>query len=411
MTAQARSPATAWAFRARLRRAAFGWAGSKLAISRIEEALAEIRAVARHDLASAADGAVLFLEKVSPALCQVDSSSGALGNATDGAVQTLVPIIVGAAVSDTVRGKWLERLFAAMQEDDPPYIETLGDHWGDLCVSPELASRWADDLLPMQRRTQAERKRGVFAWFSGASICYSTLFAAGRYEELMGVLEGDRDPIWSYRVWGGRVLLARGQVDEAIAYMAGRVGGDAPQAALAEFAEDALLKAGRRSEAYERYAIDANQANSKLATFRAIAKKYPEVDPDKLLSDLIDSTPGEQGKWFATAKSLKRFELATALAWRSPCDPKTLSRAARDHLASHAAFAGEVALAALHWISMGHGYDLTSLDAREAYRLALDAAQSIDHSRQVEERLAQMLSEQRPMSSWLQKALGMTGVR
>jgi len=42
-------------FRARLRRAAFGWRGSKLAIVRIDEALAEIRAVARHDPAAALD--------------------------------------------------------------------------------------------------------------------------------------------------------------------------------------------------------------------------------------------------------------------------------------------------------------------------------------------------------------------
>jgi hypothetical protein len=53
-----------------------------LAIERIHDALAEIRAVARQDPAAAAGGAVLFLEKLSPALNQVDSSTGALGNAT-----------------------------------------------------------------------------------------------------------------------------------------------------------------------------------------------------------------------------------------------------------------------------------------------------------------------------------------
>jgi len=36
-----------WAFLAHLRRAAFGWKGSRLAIDRIHEAVAEIRAVAR----------------------------------------------------------------------------------------------------------------------------------------------------------------------------------------------------------------------------------------------------------------------------------------------------------------------------------------------------------------------------
>ena len=39
-----------WAFRARFRRTAFGWKGTKLAIERIHEALAEIRTVARQEL-------------------------------------------------------------------------------------------------------------------------------------------------------------------------------------------------------------------------------------------------------------------------------------------------------------------------------------------------------------------------
>ena len=78
MKATATTPAP-WAFRSRFRRGAFGWRGSRLAMTRINEALAEIRAVARHDPASAAEGAVWLLERLSPALGQADSSSGALG--------------------------------------------------------------------------------------------------------------------------------------------------------------------------------------------------------------------------------------------------------------------------------------------------------------------------------------------
>lgn len=148
-----------WAFRARFRCTAFGWKGSKLAIERIHEALAEIRAVAGYDPATAAEGAVLFLEKLSPALNQVDSSSGALGNATYAAVQELAPIISSAPVDTAVRMKWLDRLFEAIQEDDPPYIEHLGDHWGDLCAAPELAAVWADQLLPTLRSALRERTR------------------------------------------------------------------------------------------------------------------------------------------------------------------------------------------------------------------------------------------------------------
>ena len=103
-----------WGFRTKLRRASFGWRGSHAAIARIDAAVVEILAAARRDPVLAADGAVLFLEKVSPAVCEVDSSSGALGNAAYCAVEALVPIIAAASVPQTVRSKWLERLFNAL---------------------------------------------------------------------------------------------------------------------------------------------------------------------------------------------------------------------------------------------------------------------------------------------------------
>ena len=77
-----------WAFTKRFRRGGFDWRASRLASERIAEALAEIHAVARHDPLHAADGAVRLLVKLSPALEQVDSSSGALGSAARAAVDT-----------------------------------------------------------------------------------------------------------------------------------------------------------------------------------------------------------------------------------------------------------------------------------------------------------------------------------
>ena len=279
-----------WAFRARFRRAAFGWKGTKLATLRIHEARAEIRAVARQDTVAAAEGAVLFLEKLSPALNQIDSSSGALGNATYAAVEELVPLIGSAPVDTAVRMKWLDCLFEAIQEDDPPYIESLGDHWGALCAAPELASIWADQLLPTLRNVLRERKRGTYAFFSGTTVCYSALFQAGRHDDVLELLAMDPRPIWQYLVWGARVLAERGQVDEAIAYARDRAGSTTSLETIARFAEDALLKANRRAEAFDQYALLANQANSNLSTFRALAKKYPELAPDKLLGHLIGAT-------------------------------------------------------------------------------------------------------------------------
>ncbi len=395
-----------WAFRARFRRTAFGWKGTKLANERIHEALTEIRAVARHDPATAADGAVLFLEKPSPALNLIDSSSGALGNATYAAVQELVPIVSNAPVDTATRKKWLDRLFEAIQEDDPPYIEHLGDHWGELCATPELASAWADQLLPTQRRVLRERKRGTYAFFSGTALCYSALFKAGRHDELLELLAMDPRQIWQDLVWGACVLAQRGQVDDAIAYVRERAGSTTSLETIARFAEAELLKAGRHAEAFDQFALLANQANSNLSTFRALAKKYPELAPDKLLGHLIASTPGEPGKWFATAKTLKLFDRATQLAWASPCDPKTLTRAARDHLVKQPTFAMQCALAALHWMSMGHGYELTGFDAHEAHRLAIDAAANAQQSAQAQAAIEQVLAADRPMSAWLRRALG-----
>ena len=62
---------------------------------------------------------MLLLEKLSPAVSDIDSSSGALGNATVGVVEKMVPLIATASVPRRVREKWLERLLEAIQEDDP----------------------------------------------------------------------------------------------------------------------------------------------------------------------------------------------------------------------------------------------------------------------------------------------------
>jgi hypothetical protein len=406
-TAATRSTTHTWAFRSRFRREAFGWKASRLAIERIHDALIEIRAVARHDPTTAAEGAVLLLEKLSPALCHVDSSSGALGGAAHTAVQELAPLIGAAPVSDTVRQKWLDRLFEAMQNDDPPYIESLDDHWGELCATPELAQHWIDQLLPTLKNVLHERQRGTYAFYKGTSLCYSALFKVGRHDEILQLLSMDPHPIWPYLIWGARALVAQGEIDAAIAYLRERGGPHTSATAIARFAEDLLLQAGRRAEAFDQYALLANQGNTHLGTFRAIAKKYPELAPEKLLAHLVASTPATPGKWFATAKTLKLFDQAAQLAWASPCDPKTLTRAARDHLSSHPAFAQSCALAALQWIAQGHGYELTIPDVRDAHRLALSAADATGEKDQAQATIDQMLSTDRPSAAKVREILGL----
>ena len=159
-----------WQFAARFRRNAFGWR-SQPAIARVHEAVAEIRKVRRSNAVLAAEGAVLFLEKVSPALEHVDSSSGAIGNAVNRAIEELVPVIATAPADLARRSVWLERLWEAYTADQIPYIETLGDFWGELCASRELASVWADALLDgLQENWERRATRRLFPRHGGLPL-------------------------------------------------------------------------------------------------------------------------------------------------------------------------------------------------------------------------------------------------
>jgi hypothetical protein len=175
-----------WEFKPRFRRHAFGWR-SQPAIQRIKEALSEIRKVARRDPVLGGEGAVVLLERLSPALEHVDSSSGAIGTAVNNAISALVPLIAAAPADAKARDRWLERLLAAHEADRIPYIETLTDYWGELCGSTEVASAWADDLIGItgMARGSDPNLRGHF---HGTAACLSALYRAERYEEILDVL-------------------------------------------------------------------------------------------------------------------------------------------------------------------------------------------------------------------------------
>jgi hypothetical protein len=95
----------------------------------------------------AAEGVVALLERVSPALENVDSSSGAFGSAVNRAIAELVPLIAAAPADASTRAAWLKRLFEAHGADQIPHIETLADSWGELCGSIDVGSDWSDRLI------------------------------------------------------------------------------------------------------------------------------------------------------------------------------------------------------------------------------------------------------------------------
>jgi hypothetical protein len=67
-----------WAFKARFRAHAYGWRGSSLASTRLKEAVREINSFAKSDRVLAAEGCVSLMERLWPALEDIDTSSGAL---------------------------------------------------------------------------------------------------------------------------------------------------------------------------------------------------------------------------------------------------------------------------------------------------------------------------------------------
>ncbi|MGC9372904.1 MAG: hypothetical protein ACP5DY_06250 [Thermovirgaceae bacterium] len=369
-----------WQFVPRFRRNAFGWR-SDLPVRRITEALSEIKKTAKKDPVLGAEGAVIFLVKVSGALMYVDSSSGTLGAAVNNAIETLAPLIAAAPAEDDVRDKWLERLWDAVMADEMPYIELLPGYWGELCVTPERASRWADRFLEEMR--QFYWPEGMEShYYRGTPACLSCLYAAGRHEEILTFLRLEKHSFWNKRIWGVKAFQALGERAEALRYAEASRGLNEPDCLISETCEEILLESGMAEEAYYRYAYEANRKNTYLATFRAIRQKYPMQKPERILQDLVSKTPGDEGKWFAAAKSEGLYVEALNLAERSPCDPRTLIRAARDMAESNPDFAIGAGRAALKWMLLGYGYEISRFDVYNACRWTLQAAKKIGRTKE-----------------------------
>jgi len=283
-----------------------------------------------------------------------------------------------------------------------PYIERLADYWGELCASKEAASAWADRLIGVTRMALGPDKsrRGHF---HGASACLSALYRAQRYAEILDILRVDT--IWPYKQWAVKALAAMGKTSEAITYAESCRGPWASEGAVAELCEQILLSRGLADEAYARYGAQASRAGTYLATFSAVAKKYPHKVPREILADLVRSTPGEEGKWFAAAKEARLYDEALALASLTPCDPRTLARAARDGTDERPAFALRAGLLALHWLSRGYGYEITSVDVWEAYSSAMNAAENAGAVAETREQVKKLVAGEGP-GGFVGKVLG-----
>jgi hypothetical protein len=363
-----------WAFKPRLRARAFGWKGSHLACQRLKEAVTEIKKAARTDPVTAGDGVVTLIERIWPAFQDIDTSSGALGGAVYWAQDELLPIAIVAPADRKTRDKWLDRLWQAIEDDGVDYLSLVGNRWGELCGSREVASGWADRFVGLLRMAWSDPRPGNY--FRGTSICLSSLLAAGRHQELLEVLALQRFPFWHDRQFGMRALVAEGRMEDALAYAEASRGLNQPDVAIDAACEKILLDVGRVDEAYEKYALTANGSSTGLATFRALVRKYPGRDPKKILLDLARSSD-EPGRWFAAAKDAGFLDLALEFANTGRTDPRTLSRASRDFLKTDARFCLEVGRLAIQRILEGYGYELTGIDVLDAFNHYMAAAQTL----------------------------------
>jgi len=323
----------------------------------------------------------------------VDSSSGAIGTAVYNALRTLVPIIAGAPATPAVREAWLERLWAAHEADAMPYIERLGDHWGELCASKEKASEWADQLVGITRMALSPDPH-LRGHFHGTSACLSALLRAERYQEVVDLVRGDC--IWPYKRWAVLALAAQGRKAEALRYAESCRGPWTPDSDVDAVCEEILLSSGLMDEAYERYGLRANRGSTYLASFRAVTKKYPHKEARQVLADLVEATPGDEGKWFAAAKEAGLYDEALELASQSPCDPKKLARAARDFAEKQPAFAVNAGLLSLRWLVAGYGYEITSADVWAAYAHTMTAAANAGSTVETLERVKQLVANEAP---------------
>ncbi len=193
---------------------------------------------------------------------------------------------------------------------------------------------------------------------------------------------------------------------EALRFAEDSRGMNEPDFIISKACEEILLSSGMSEESYNRYAIEANLKTTNLATFRAIVKKYPNIKPVDILQDLVVSTPGDEGKWFAAAKSVGLYDEAVELANRTPCDPKTLTRAARDMAETEPRFAVEAGVAALRWLAEGYGYEITGWDVQEAYDYTMKAAENAGYKAETFERIRELVEGEKFGEGFVTRILG-----
>lgn len=107
------------------------------------------------------------------------------------------------------------------------YLDYLGEFWGELSRTPELASTWADHLAPTVAPMREHcPSSGEFGHFKGTSADLSALYALGRHDELLSLIAKSayRHKPWHHKMWATKALAADSKRADAIRYPEGSKG-------------------------------------------------------------------------------------------------------------------------------------------------------------------------------------------
>lgn len=397
-----------WAFKPGMRAGVYSWKSSAKAIERLKSASSEIRAVARADPVTAAEGVIALAQRIWPAFEHIDTSSGALGNAVLRTLEELLPILIEAPADEKTRAKWLEQIREAIEEDGVDYLAPIAHCFGQIAAYPTLMNLHADRDLDMIEAAWSDHAR--FFHVATGSLTLSCLLEAGRHDELLALLACKKMHLWFDEKFGAEALLRQGREDEALAYAEALLQGDRRPWGyhdIAEFCERILVAQGREEEAYRRFGLPSVSGNTYLAMWRDLVKRYPDLDARRILEDLIE-TQGSKGKWFAAAKTATYLDIALDCATQPDAAPATLIRAARDFVIKEPTFAAQVGLHAIGHLLAGRGYDPSPLDIDEAVTHVMAASARIGQGERVLHelhRLAANTATDRIMSAQLKSRI------
>lgn len=365
-----------WTFKSYFRKEAYGWNGTAKASKRMKEAVSEIKKVAKTDSALAGEGVIELFIRLYPALMNIDSSSGALGTALNNTIDSLLPILISADWDMNTRGKWLEKLYEAVQDEGWGIFDSLRDRWGEICVFPGLAHLWADRLLPTVKETWNSPS---YSFFEGTDMCLSCLLFTERYDELYNLLQLTDKKMWFDHKFWAMALVKQGKYQEALDY-AKMIQSEEinKEHSIDLFCEDTLIQMGRVEEAYEEYGLKIPSYGTYLNIYRGICKKYPSIDKKKILLDCIGRS-SEKGKWFAAAKSEGYLDIALECAEHSSSDPNTLLRAVKEFSKKDSEFAVQIGIWAIIRLMTGSFYEeVTATDIAIAYQEVEKVAKESD---------------------------------